>query len=54
MTRVMVVDDHQLVRQAVSRAIDGEPDLEVVAEAAKSLPRAGRCCSSGCSTTSAR
>ncbi len=34
MTRVMVVDDHQLVRQAVSRAIDGEPDLEVVAEAA--------------------
>jgi DNA-binding NarL/FixJ family response regulator len=33
-TRVMVVDDHQLVRQAVGRAIDAEPDLEVVAEAA--------------------
>lgn len=28
-----MVDDHQLVRQAVARAVDGEPDLRVVAEA---------------------
>jgi DNA-binding NarL/FixJ family response regulator len=33
MIRVMLVDDHQLVRQAVARAVDGEPDLRVVAEA---------------------
>jgi len=34
MTTVMVVDDHRLVRQAVARAVEGEPDLEMVAEAA--------------------
>jgi DNA-binding NarL/FixJ family response regulator len=33
MSRVMLVDDHQLVREAVARALDGEPDLEVVAQA---------------------
>lgn len=33
MTRVMLVDDHQLVRQAVGRAVDSEPDLDVVAHA---------------------
>jgi DNA-binding NarL/FixJ family response regulator len=33
MIRVMLVDDHQLVRQAVARAVDGEPELHVVAEA---------------------
>jgi DNA-binding NarL/FixJ family response regulator len=31
--RVMLVDDHQLVRQAVGRAVDAEPDLDVVAQA---------------------
>src|SRR5262245_43357979 len=33
MIRVMLVDDHQLVRQAVGRAVDAEPDLDVVAHA---------------------
>jgi DNA-binding NarL/FixJ family response regulator len=33
MTRVMLVDDHHLVRQAVGRAVDSEPDLDVVAHA---------------------
>jgi DNA-binding NarL/FixJ family response regulator len=33
MIRVMLVDDHQLVRQAVARAVDADPDLHVVAEA---------------------
>jgi DNA-binding NarL/FixJ family response regulator len=33
MIRVMLVDDHQLVRQAVGRAVDSEPDLNVVAQA---------------------
>jgi DNA-binding NarL/FixJ family response regulator len=33
MTTVMLVDDHHLVRQAVGRAVDGEPDLEVVGHA---------------------
>jgi DNA-binding NarL/FixJ family response regulator len=36
----MLVDDHQLVRQAVARAVDGEPDLHVVAEA-RTLAEAG-------------
>jgi DNA-binding NarL/FixJ family response regulator len=31
LTRVMLVDDHHLVRQAVGRAVDSEPDLDVVA-----------------------
>jgi DNA-binding NarL/FixJ family response regulator len=33
MIRVMLVDDHQMVRQAVGRAVDSEPDLNVVAQA---------------------
>lgn len=33
MIRVMLVDDHQLVREAVGRAVDSEPDLDVVAQA---------------------
>jgi DNA-binding NarL/FixJ family response regulator len=33
MTSVMLVDDHHLVRQAVGRAVDSEPDLDVVAHA---------------------
>jgi DNA-binding NarL/FixJ family response regulator len=33
MIRVMLVDDHHLVRQAVGRAVDSEPDLDVVAHA---------------------
>jgi DNA-binding NarL/FixJ family response regulator len=32
MTRVILVDDHHLVRQAVGRAMDDEPDLEVVGQ----------------------
>ncbi len=32
--RVMVVDDHQIVRKGVVALINSEPDLEVVAEAA--------------------
>jgi len=34
MTRVILVDDHHLVRQAVGRAMDDEPDLEVVGQGA--------------------
>lgn len=33
MTNVMLVDDHHLVRQAVGRAVDSEPDLDVIAHA---------------------
>jgi DNA-binding NarL/FixJ family response regulator len=33
-TRILVADDHALVRQGVKRVIDHEPDLAVVAEAA--------------------
>jgi DNA-binding NarL/FixJ family response regulator len=33
-TRILVADDHALVRQGVKRVIDDEPDLRVVAEAA--------------------
>lgn len=29
--RIMLVEDHQLVRAAVGQALDGEPDLDVVA-----------------------
>tara|TARA_R110002020_G_scaffold87857_9_gene216260 strand:+ start:1297 stop:1962 length:666 start_codon:yes stop_codon:yes gene_type:complete len=34
MTRVFVVDDHEIVRRGVAQLIDAEPDLEVVGEAA--------------------
>lgn len=33
MTRVFVVDDHEIVRRGVAQLIDAEPDLEVVGEA---------------------
>jgi DNA-binding NarL/FixJ family response regulator len=33
-TRILLADDHALVRRGVRLIIDGEPDLEVVAEAA--------------------
>jgi len=33
MTNVMLVDDHHLVRQAVGRAVDSEPGLDVIAHA---------------------
>ena len=33
-TRILVADDHALVRQGVKRVLDREPDLAVVAEAA--------------------
>lgn len=32
-TRILLADDHALVRQGVRLILDGEPDLEVVAEA---------------------
>jgi two-component system, NarL family, response regulator len=35
--RVLVVDDHALVRTGVARIIDHEPDLDVVAEAANGV-----------------
>ena len=31
--RVLLVDDHRFVRQAISRIINGQPDMKVVAEA---------------------
>jgi DNA-binding NarL/FixJ family response regulator len=33
-TRVLVADDHALVREGLKRVLDNEPDLDVVAEAA--------------------
>ena len=39
--RVMIVDDHPIVRQGLKRMIDAEPDLEVCAEA-ESEPAARR------------
>ena len=33
-TRILVADDHALVRQGLRHVINAEPDLEVVAEAA--------------------
>jgi DNA-binding NarL/FixJ family response regulator len=33
-TRILVADDHALVREGVKRVVDDEPDLAVVAEAA--------------------
>jgi DNA-binding NarL/FixJ family response regulator len=36
-TRILVADDHRLVREGVKRVIDHEPDLAVVAEAANGV-----------------
>ena len=33
-TRILIVDDHPIVRQGLERLIDAEPDLEITAEAA--------------------
>jgi DNA-binding NarL/FixJ family response regulator len=33
-TRILVADDHALVREGLKHVINAEPDLEVVAEAA--------------------
>ena len=33
-TRILIADDHAIVRQGLRRILDGEPDLEVVGEAA--------------------
>ena len=33
-TRILVVDDHPIVRQGLDRLVAAEPDLQVVAEAA--------------------
>lgn len=33
-TRILLADDHALVRRGVRLILDGEPDLTVVAEAA--------------------
>ena len=32
-TRILVADDHAIVRSGLRRVLDAEPDLEVVAEA---------------------
>jgi len=32
-TRVVIVDDHNLVREGIARLIDAEPDLVVLAQA---------------------
>ena len=32
-TRVMIVDDHQVVRAGLRTMINGQPDLQVIAEA---------------------
>ncbi|MBV9168441.1 MAG: DNA-binding response regulator, partial [Solirubrobacterales bacterium] len=32
-TRVLLADDHAVVRSGLRAVLDGEPDLEVVAEA---------------------
>jgi two-component system response regulator DevR len=34
MTRVFLVDDHEIVRRGIAELVDAEPDLEVVGEAA--------------------
>lgn len=34
MTRVFLVDDHEIVRRGIAQLVDAEPDLEVIGEAA--------------------
>jgi DNA-binding NarL/FixJ family response regulator len=36
-TRILIADDHGLVREGVKRVVDDEADLSVVAEAADGL-----------------
>ena len=33
MIKVLVADDHHLVRTSIARVLDSEPDIEVIAEA---------------------
>jgi DNA-binding NarL/FixJ family response regulator len=42
MTRVFLVDDHEIVRRGVADLINAEPDLEVVGEASTSRQAIGR------------
>jgi two-component system response regulator DevR len=42
MTRVFLVDDHEIVRRGVADLIDAEPDLEVVGEASTAKQALGR------------
>ena len=37
MIRVLLADDHQLLRQCVRRILEGEPDIQVVGEASDGL-----------------
>jgi DNA-binding NarL/FixJ family response regulator len=39
-TRILLADDHALVRRGLRLILDGEPGLTVVAEASSSRPRA--------------
>lgn len=41
--RVLVVDDHPIVREALCAAIDDEPDLEVAGQAADGLDAVAKC-----------
>lgn len=41
MARIVLADDHPLVRDGLRRLIEAEPDLRVVGEAAASTPAAG-------------
>lgn len=42
MTRVFLLDDHEIVRRGVANLIDAEPDLEVVGEASTARSALGR------------
>lgn len=42
MTRVFLVDDHEIVRRGVAQLVDAEPDLEVVGEAGTVKQAVGR------------
>ena len=37
--RILIADDHAIVRQGLKLLIDSQPDLRVVAEAAEAMPR---------------
>src|SRR6476661_2679261 len=41
--RVLLVDDHAIVRQGLKRLLDNEPDVEVVGEAADGLEAVRLC-----------